>query len=264
MKKILFILAAAVYSLVGCDSVQEDYNNSGNITVDELKAKTSVSLDKSADGQNGNVLTCSTSAPVNARWLVDGKEIQLGNYAWKKLKIGEHTVKVEALCPDGTLLSADYPINVQVITNKLTKYVIYGKAEGEDEMIGVEGAPFKPGAWDAAAMRFSANEGKFTDIEGNQNSLPFLTDEIYWGFKTLIFDISDATPDCAGRIMNGWWSARYDGDKDVKFTNGLWELPLTEAIAKDCASKSSGGEAKDLDLMVTSGSCQINSIYYEE
>ena len=31
--------------------------------------------------------------------------------------------------------------------------------------------------------------------------------------------------DCAGRIMNGWWSARYDGDKDVHWTNGLWELP---------------------------------------
>ncbi len=263
MKKILFILAAVVYSLVGCDPVQEDYKNGGNITVDQLKAMTSVSLDKSSDGKNGNVLTCSTSAPINAVWSVDGKQIQLGNYAWKKLKLGEHTVLVEALCPDGTLLKSEYPVNVQVITNKLTKYIIYGKAEGEDEMIGEEGAPFIPGGWDAAAMRFSANEGKLVDIEGNEHSLPYLTDEIYWGFKTLIFDISNATDDCAGRIMNGWWSARYDGDKDVKFTNGLWELPLTEAIAKDCA-QGNGGGGKDLDIMITSGSCQINSIYYEE
>ena len=75
--------------------------------------------------------------------------------------------------------------------------------------------------------------------------------------------LSDATPDCAGRIMNGWWSARYDDDKDVQFTNGLWELPLTEAIAKDCA-RGDGGAGKDLDLMITSGSCTINSVYYEE
>ena len=62
--------------------------------------------------------------------------------------------------------------------------------------------------------------------------------------------------------MNGWWSARYDGDKDVQFTNGLWELQLTEAIAKDCDRDK--GDGKDLDIMVTSGSCQINAIYYEE
>ena len=67
---------------------------------------------------------------------------------------------------------------------------------------------------------------------------------MYWGFKTLIFDISDATPDCAGRIMNGWWSARYDDNKDVQFTNGLWELQLTEAIAKDCA-RGNGGDGKE-------------------
>ena len=112
-------------------------------------------------------------------------------------------------------------------------------------------------------MRFSDNEGKFTDINGNEGFLPYLSDEVYWGFKTLIFDISDATPDCVGRIMNGWWSARYDDDKDVQFTNGLWELQLTEQIAKDCA-RGNGGEGRDLDLMITSGSCTINAVYYEE
>ena len=63
--------------------------------------------------------------------------------------------------------------------------------------------------------------------------------------------------------MNGWWSARYDGDVDVHWSNGLWELPLTEAIAKDCA-RGNGGSGKDLDIMVTSGSMQVNAIYYEE
>ena len=45
--------------------------------------------------------------------------------------------------------------------------------------------------------------------------------------------------------------------------NGLWELQLTEKIAKDCA-RGNGGDGKDLDLMLTSGSCQINAVYYEE
>ena len=254
MKKI-FMLFVAVFAFIACDPVQENIGNGGHISVDELKALSSVTVDKAASGLNGNVVTCSTSAPVNAKWTLGGKDL-IGNYAWKKMKLGDHTVTLTALCADGTVVTADFPISCQEITNPLQKYWIYG----EDP---VAQPPFRPGAWDAAAMRFSDNEGKFKDINGNEGFLPYLSDDIYWGFKTLIFDISDATPDCAGRIMNGWWSARYDNDKDVQFTNGLWELQLTEAIAKDCA-RGNGGDGKDLDLMINSGSCQINAIYYEE
>jgi hypothetical protein len=254
MKKI-FVIFAAVFAFGACDPTHEDISNGGHITVDELKAKSTVTVDKAPSGANGNVVTCNTSAPVNAKWSIGGKEL-VGAYAWKKMKLGDHTITLTALCADGTQLSTDFQISCQEITDPLQKYYIYG----EDPTVQ---PPFKPGAWDAAAMRFSDNEGKFTDINGNQGFLPYLSDDVYWGFKTLIFDISDATDDCAGRIMNGWWSARYDDNKDVKFTNGLWELPLTEAIAKDCA-RGNGGSGRDLDLMITSGSCQINAIYYEE
>lgn len=257
MKKILFALFAVICSFMACDPVSEDISNGGHISADELKAMSSVTLDKDpASGQNGNVLSCTTSAAVNAKWTIDGKDM-LGNYAWKKLKLGEHNVTLTGLCADGTIVTAEYTVKCDVITNQLERFWIYGHPEAGNpnhHMIGFEGDPFSPGAWDAAAMRFSDGEG---------THLPYLSDDVYWGFKTLVFDISDATPDCAGRIMNGWWSARYDGDVDVKFTNGLWELQLTEAIAKDCA-RGNGGAGKDLDLMVTSGSCTINSIYYEE
>lgn len=254
MKKIILLFVAA-FAIIACDPTHEDISNGGHITVDELRANSSVTVDKAPSGQNGNVITCTTSAPVNAKWTLGGKDL-LGNYAWKKMKLGEHTVTLTALCADGTVLTTDYSVNCQEITDPLQKYYIYGEDPAAQP-------PFKPGAWDAAAMRFSDNEGKFTDINGNEGFLPYLSDEVYWGFKTLIFDISDATPDCSGRIMNGWWSARYDDDKDVQFTNGLWELQLTEKIAKDCA-RGNGGDGKDLDLMITSGSCQINAIYYEE
>lgn len=245
MKKI-FLLFAAVCAFFACDPTQEDISNGSSITVDELKAMTTVTVDKSSDGQNGNVITCKTSAPVNAKWTIGGKDF-VGNYAWKKMKVGQHTVTLTGLCADGTIVTADFPVECQVITDPLQRFWIYGEPGSGQE-------PFQPGAWDAAAMRFSDTEGKH---------LPYLSDDVYWGFKTLIFDISDATPDCAGRIMNGWWSARYDGGEDVQFTNGQWELPLTEAIAKDCA-RGNGGSGKDLDIMVTSGSCTINAVYYEE
>ena len=66
MKKI-FLIFAAVCAFVACDPTQEDVGNAGHITLDELKAKSSVTVDKAASGLNGNVVTCTTSAPVNAR-----------------------------------------------------------------------------------------------------------------------------------------------------------------------------------------------------
>ena len=254
MKKILLIFAA-ICAFAACNPTHESISNDGHITADELKAKSSVTVNIAPDGKTGNVVTCTTSAPVNAKWTIAGKDM-VGNYATKKMKLGAHNIVLTGLCADGTVVTAEFPVVCEETTDPLQRFYIYGEDPAAQP-------PFKPAAWNAACMRFSDNEGKFVDINGNEGFLPYLSDDVYWGFKTLIFDISDATADCAGRIMNGWWSARYDGDKDVQFTNGLWELQLTEAIAKDCA-RGNGGDGKDLDLMVTSGSCQINAIYYEE
>jgi len=262
MKKILFALATVICSLVACDPVSEDFSMGDHITADELKSMSTVTVEKDANGNNGNVISCSTSAPVNAKWTITdnskpdagGKEL-FGNYAWKKLKTGSYTVTLTGLCADGTVVTSDFPVSCDVITQELERYYIYGKPDKNNpnhHLIGFEGEPFSPAAWDAAEMRFSDNEGKH---------FPYIKDDVYKGKKTLIFDITDATDDCAGRIMNGWWSARYDNDKDVKFTNGQWELQLTDAIYNDCAQGAGG---KDLDLMITSGSCTIHNVYYEE
>ena len=243
MKKILFLLVAAVCAFAACDPTQDDISNGGHITLDELKSKTTVSVDKSADGQNGNVITCSTLAPVNAKWTIGGKDI-IGNYAWKKMKLGEHVVVLTAICPDGTELKAEYPVSCQVVTNALEKFYIYGDPNKPEEV------PFQPGAWDAAAMRFSSTEGAH---------LPTIPDDVYFGLKTLIFDVSDVSDDFDLKVMNGWWSNTYYDH--VKWTSGLNELQITETLAKECAK---GGEGRDLDLMLYSGSMTLNSVYYEE
>jgi hypothetical protein len=60
--------------------------------------------------------------------------------------------------------------------------------------------------------------------------------------------------------MNGWWSAVYEDN--IQLTTGMkWEVQITEEMANDCA-KSVGG--KDLNLLLTKGSCTIKSVYYEE
>ena len=240
MKKI-FLLFVAVCALFACDPTHEKISNDGHITIDELKAKTTVTVDKAASGLNGNVISCQTLAPVNAKWTIGGKEF-IANYAKKKMKVGTHDVVLTALCADGTVLSTTYQVECQEITDPLVKYYIYG-ADSEAE------PPFTPGAWDAAAMRFSSTEGAH---------LPTIPDDVYFGLKTLIFDISDASG-VDLKVMNGWWSNTYYDH--VKWKDGLNELPITDTMAKECAK---GGEGRDLDLMLYNGSMTLKTVYYEE
>ena len=241
MKKI-FLLFVAVCALFACDPTHEKISNDGHITIDELKAKTTVTVDKAASGLNGNVISCQTLAPVNAKWTIGGKDF-IANYAQKKMKVGTHDVVLTALCADGTVLSTTYQVECQEITDPLVKYYIYG-ADPEKE------PPFQPGAWQSADMRFSSTEGAH---------LPTIPDDVYFGLKTLIVDVSDASADCNVMVHNGWWSNTYISDWPL--VSGQNELQITETIAKECAK---GGDGKDLQLLLKSGSFTLNSVYYEE
>ncbi len=243
MKKI-FLLFAAVCAFVACDPTSEDIGNAGHITNEELKAMSTVTVDKAASGKNGNVISCTTSAPVNAKWDIGGKEF-VSNFAKKKMKLGNYNVLLTAICADGTEVTAQFPVSCEEITDPLQKFYIYG----EDPQAQ---PPFNPGAWNAAAMRFSDSEGQH---------FPYLSDDVYWGFKTLIMDVSNATADCTMMVHNGWWSNTYYDN--VPVVNGPNEIQLTEAIAKDCA-KGNGGAGKDLQFLIKSGDCTVNSVYYEE
>ena len=246
MKKI-FLLIAAVCTFVGCDPTHEDISNAGHITLDELLAKTTVTTDKASSGANGNVIICETLAPVNARWTIGDKEF-IGNFAKKKMKLGEYTILLTAICADGTELTAKFPgIQCVEVTDPLQKFYIYPRPGKEAEDL-----PFKPGAWNAAAMRFSDSEGQH---------FPYLSDDVYWGFKTLIMDVTDVEDGTTMMVHNGWWSATYIDSMPI--VNGPNEIQLTEDMAKDCA-KGNGGSGKDLQFLIKSGNCTVNSVYYEE
>ena len=125
------------------------------------------------------------------------------------------------------------------------RFYIYPRPGREDVDL-----PFQAVAWDAAAMRFSSTYGAH---------LPTISDDIYYDLKTLIFDVSDVSADFDLKVMNAWWSNTYYDH--VKWDSGLNELQITETMAKECAK---GGEGRDLDLMLYSGSMTLNSVYYEE
>ena len=166
------------------------------------------------------------------------------------------TTAITVCTPDGSV-SATCQLTVEAKPEVVPSYYkvwVYGEdPEWEPPFI------LEPG--DASGGRFSYTEGKY---------LPTLPDEVYFGLKKLIFEITDATEgkyifnddDGVGttaRIMNGWWSATYEDD--VPLTKGLWELQITEKMANDCAK---GGDGKDLNLLMTRGSVKISSVYYME
>ena len=257
MKKILsFLFAVTVCAFTACDPTHEDISNGGHISVDELKAMTSVTVDNDGQGHNGNVITCSTSAPVNARWDVGGKEF-LGNYAKRKMRVGDYTVTLTALCADGTEVKVDYPIKCEVETDIIKKFWIYGEDPAKQPEFWLESG-------DAGAGRFSDNEGKY---------FPYLNKETYFGLKTLVFEITDTEEgqfiwetekEDVGltiRVMNGWWTTNYYDNETP--TKGYWELPITEEMAKECAAEKDGGAGKDLDLLMTRGRIKIKACYYE-
>jgi hypothetical protein len=247
MKKI-FLFFAALCAIVACDPTHEDIGNAGHITAEQLRSMTTVTVDDAGGGKTGNVVSCQTLAPVNAKWTIAGKEF-VGNFAKKKMKVGKHMIYLTALCADGTLLKDSAEIECQVITDPLQKYYIYGEDPEAQP-------PFVPENWVSNNMRFSDNEGAH---------FPFLTDEIYWGFKTLIIDVSNASDDLEIRAMSGWWdNFNADGSEtSIKWVSGLNEFQLTEDIAKICA-KGNDGKNHDLTFMVRSGTCTVNSVYYEE
>lgn len=246
MKKIFLFLASAC-ALASCDPVSEDISNAGHMSKEEIRSKSEVSLDVASDGRNGNVVSCFTSAPVVAKWDIRGKQF-IGNFATKKMSgadVGvKRTVVMTYLCPDGTTDTIEYTVQVDTLTNPLKKFWIYG----EDP---VAEPAFTAPNWDSNYMRFSDNEGK---------RFKFLSDEIYWGFKTLIFDLAEGS-DATVKVMSGWWS-NVNVD-DQHWVAGSNELPLTEDIAKVCA-KGNGGTGQDLTLMVTGGTATVKSVYYEE
>lgn len=258
MKKILLFFSALCL-LFACDPVHEDIKMQGSITPEQLLNMVNVRMDKAASGKNGNVVlcTCDTKAGVTVGWLIDDKNFA-GYDVSRKVKLGDHQVTLTALCGDGTKIQRTFNLTAEEITDPLEKHYIYG--DPKDNV-----APLIMSQGDAGAGRFSDNEGK---------GLPYLSDDVYWGCKTLIFDLEaeganegiwgEPAGPAMVRIMNGWWDPVYADEVEIPNGSQLWELQLTKDIAADCASKNSGGQGKDLDILVRRGTVTVKSVYYEE
>jgi uncharacterized protein YjdB len=180
------------------------------------------------------------------KWFSDDPFVATVTDKGEVTAVGAGSTKITVSTPDGGVFAV-CKVTVEALPepddNTPYKVWVYGEDPRQEPS-------FSPSALDGAAMRFSSTEGKYFRT---------LTDDEYFGLKTLIVDVSDATDDCTMKVMNGWWSATYADY--VPVLNGQMKIQITEEMAKDCAK---GGGGRDLDLMLYGGSCTINSVYYIE
>ncbi len=205
-----------------------------------------VSVTENYDNPYGNAtFTISEDGSDNNTFLVY-RALYLNNNKYTSgelLKEGDEVV----ICGKVTNYNGSTPESVQ---GKAYLYSLNGYTGPHKNIIWE--SEFTVGDWDAAPLRFSDGEGKY---------FPTLSDDIYFGLKTLIVEVKEASDDCMARVMNGWWIT-YE-DNIVLYSGMNWEIHITEEIAKDCA-KGNGGEGKDLNLLIINGQATFSSVYYYE
>ena len=131
--------------------------------------------------------------PIN--WFSDDPFVATVTDKGEVTAVGAGSTKITVSTPDGGVFAV-CKVTVEALPDPdVTPYKVW--IYGEDPQ---REPSFSPASWDAAALRFSSTEGKYFRT---------LTDDEYFGLKTLIVDVSDATDDCTMKVMNGWWSATY-------------------------------------------------------
>jgi len=132
MKKISAIAIAAVALLASCEPICEQYDLGESITAEQLKAASSVTV-LTEDGVNINYIKCNSTAKALVSWF-NGVEVKPSAYAeFKMLFLGELKATVTAFNPDGTTVTAEFPINIEKFSSKYPVEpqwgILFGKGE---------------------------------------------------------------------------------------------------------------------------------------
>ena len=125
--------------------------------------------------------------PIN--WFSDDPFVATVTDKGEVTAVGAGSTKITVSTPDGGVFAV-CKVTVEALPDPdVTPYKVW--IYGEDPQ---REPSFSPASWDAAALRFSSTEGKYFRT---------LTDDEYFGLKTLIVDVSDATDDCTMKLNGG-------------------------------------------------------------
>lgn len=112
MKKISAIAIAALALLASCEPICEQYDLGESITAEQLKAASSVTVVKE-NGVNVNRIKCNSTAKALTCWTNGVEVVPAASAEFTMLVLGEQTATVTAFNPDGTTVTAEFPINIE-------------------------------------------------------------------------------------------------------------------------------------------------------
>lgn len=111
MKKISVLAMALVAIFASCEPICDSYEIGKGITAEELKAASSVTVVQE-NGVNVNRIKCNSTAATLTSWT-NGVEVVNAAYGeFTMLLLGDQTVTVTALNPDGSTVSAEFPVKI--------------------------------------------------------------------------------------------------------------------------------------------------------
>lgn len=197
---------AGAVMLSACDPVEENTytNDQPTVTAEQLRSNSSVTVYQE-NGKNINYVHVHASVPAPVQWYngVQYSANPTGDFLM--LVTGEQTITVTAMNPDGSLVSVDYPVNIEELSPNHPVDPHWGMLCGTGS---------KDWTWDDTAGNVWGNCGNYSGVDGNLGT--------WWG----------VTPaDVAGQV-EGYSYALNDAGTDATMTFSLAGTKIT---------KSSGG-----------------------
>ena len=198
MKKIIIIsLLAGVIGFTSCDPVEKDYStNQSYITADQLKAASSVTVYQE-NGQNINYVHFTTSAGAPVQWTNGATSKASATGDMEMLVTGEQSMKVTALNPDGTKVTAEFPVNIEKISDAHPVAAQWGYLCGTGS---------KSWTWDDQTGHVWGNMGYLSSAGG---AATVLSDGGWWG---------TTADDIANQASNYKYSLNDSGSATMTFS----------------------------------------------
>lgn len=177
MKKIILSIMALAL-LVACDPMQSEKDFDAPIlTAEQLKQYCSVTVDQE-NGKNVNHAVVRCSAPVNVMWTNNVEVVKANDAQFTMLVTGNHTLTCKACNGDGSVVSVEFPITVNELSDRYPVLPQWGYLYGDGEKDWTWDTESFPGQWFAGAVW-----GNMGYLPGSGDSFVQGGNGVWWGAK---------------------------------------------------------------------------------
>jgi len=235
MKKVIiysfFIMAV---TFIACDPIENRDNIGSAITADEIEATVTVAQE---NGLNVNYVYCECSSPISCEWT-NGVIKKQSNYAELIMFVpGEQTITLKGLCADGTVITKEFTVTVDALSDTYPVDAEYGYFCGSGSKnwvwntkdytntygMGGWGADASPGWWG-----MSANDGAGSMNRAGEGNGASMTFTLYG--KTLVKNKTDGSTESGtfdfdmGTYEMNFWDASQQWSIGKFYTSGTTVL----------------------------------------